>query len=122
MESWFGTPLTNGVTSRIWQRYKLDLSVSDQNNLKKATGQDQQSNPSTPGPGIWRISGKMQKYEENILKPRGELSNIKIDTPTEGKKNILTQSWYGGENHAVHGSKEMQKVSNGLHPTIKFVD
>lgn len=114
-------PPPSAVTSRVWQRYALDLSSDQQGDLTKHAPSKlkQESNPSAPGPGGWGIFGSEEKYEEEIFKPAGTLTgkqystlgNSRYTTEVHGGQRVAARtSWYGGENYAFIGSRLDKKT------------
>jgi hypothetical protein len=112
-ESFFGKPSPNKVTSRIWQRYVLDLGIKEAGDLKKNKIADlkQESNTSKGGPGLWGAAGGEEPYDELEHKPRGKLEASQVSFPHGGQKVVEFKSWYGGENHAFRLSSAAQAVT-----------
>lgn len=119
--SYFGDVRPPGsVTSRIWQRYELDLDQLHQTgDLGPRSRLEQQSNPSAPGPGWWGVLGSRETYKDKKLKPMGTLTGIpysalgsrRYSTHEHGGQRLVAcKSWYGGENHAFLGSRELKNT------------
>jgi hypothetical protein len=109
-ESWFDK-VSEGPTSRIWQRYVVDTSITSASALPLKIKSETESNYSGPGPGIWRIlSLNGQEYKEKKYKPRGTVKFQQIDVPHGGQKIIRIESHLSGENHAFLGSASQQTI------------
>ncbi|MEC5164262.1 MULTISPECIES: hypothetical protein [unclassified Janthinobacterium] len=114
-ESWFSKKTPNGPTSRIWQRYILDMNL--QNTGVKTNdrniGLETESNFSDSGPSGWKIlSYDGEKYENKAYKPRGTLNAAQVETPHGGQKIVRLVSHMAGENHAFLTSTVQQRVFN----------
>lgn len=109
-KSWFGQ-IQNGPTSRIWQRYSIDTSISE---IKDFNDPDKyllvtESNRSDSGPGLWKyLSEKGENYENKAYKPRGSLHITELKNPHPGQKSIRLISHLAGENHAFRTSTMQQ--------------
>jgi hypothetical protein len=112
-ESYFGDEDPSLVTSRIWQRYVLDLGIKKTGDLKKNTVAEleQESNPSKGGPGLWGAAGGEDRYLKKEHKPRGRLEASQVNIPHGGQKEVEYKSWYGGENHAFRMSSAAQATT-----------
>jgi hypothetical protein len=111
--SWFGKS-TGGPTSRIWQRYELNLDTIRVGNLTKdlTAKLGTESNFSGPGPGIWSIfSWGGQDYEKAKYKPRGTLNSTEVEVPHDAQKIVRIKSHLAGENHAFLTSELQQNVA-----------
>ena len=111
-KSWFEDEDKTLPTSRIWQRYKLDMNINEinVNKIKEITRLKTESNFSGPGPGIWRVlSINGEEYKNPLHKPRGKLEFLHIETPHSGQKIIRLKSHLAGENHAFISSSTQQK-------------
>jgi hypothetical protein len=111
--SWFETQ-TPGPTSRIWQRYELNLDkilVGDltENSVARL---ETQSNFSDSGPGLWKFfSWSGESYKDSRYKPRGLLTSSEVASPHDAQKIVRIKSYLAGENHAFLSSELQQKVS-----------
>jgi hypothetical protein len=121
-ESWFDQDKQDdNVTSRIWQRYMLDMNLQESADLTKApaTRLRTESNMSKPGPDLWRFLGGEESYFSENLKPRGTLKAKTVDTPHGAQKVVRLLSHYGGENHAFATSEFQQKyLKTTIVPTL----
>ena len=122
-ESWFGTTQKGDVTSRIWQRYTLDMDwreVGDFSAENSPAKPATESNFSGGGPGFWAFfSWGGEEYKDREHKPRGKLQVTSATEPHGGHKIIQTKSHYAGENHAFLSSKTQQSIFGGtIVPTL----
>jgi hypothetical protein len=102
-ESWAEGDKTRGnVTSRVWQRFKLDMALETAKDLSKdkAVNLKVASNTSKGGPGAWNIFAHTEDYKDPALQPKGTLKATHVSEPHAGQKEIILTSWYGGINHA----------------------
>jgi hypothetical protein len=110
-ESWFKTDPGNGATSRIWQRYDLDTSITPAAALPMDIPSRTESNFSGPGPGAWRITSiNGEQYDDKKYKPRGTVKLHEINVPHGGQKIIRIASHLSGENHAFITSTAQQTI------------
>jgi hypothetical protein len=119
--SFFGRTQPDAVTSRIWQRYILDLDLKAAGDLTgvPSVNLTQESNPSEGGPGLWSLFGGEEPYEAVEYKPRGTLNATKVSAPHGGQKEIDLLAWYGGENHAFRLSRTTEGITGGTFvPTL----
>ncbi len=115
-ESYFEKPPTeNDITSRIWQRYQLDMALEAATNLTKTPSAKlkQESNPSDSGPWPWSMAGSKEDYKKKEYKPSGTLEATKVNIPHNGQKEVEVRSWYGGENHAFLFSRTIHGLTEG---------
>lgn len=120
-DSYFGQNLSDVITSRIWQRYLLDADLKTSGDLTRdIKGKlKQESNPSSPGPGLWSAFGNEEPYKKEKYKPRGKLTATDVSVPHGGQKKISMTSWYGGENHAFLFSRTAVSLTNSTFvPTL----
>ena len=121
-ESWFGGPKQK-TTSRIWQRYSLDMDwrkTGDFSDKKTPADLETESNFSGSGPGLWKVfSWGGENYSDPKHKPRGKLQVTTVAEPHGGQKIIEMKSHYAGENHAFLSSKTQQSLFGGtIVPTL----
>ena len=114
-ESWFGTAKQSieKPTSRIWQRYLLDLSIKDTGDLTKhpSAKHEVESNFSDSGPGIWSpFSWNGENYTNLDYKPRGKIQAKSVEVPHAGQKTVRISSHLAGENHAFLTSTTQQDI------------
>ena len=101
-ESYAEGEAVTGNTSRVWQRFKLDMALKAAADLTedKPTKLKAASNTSKAGPGAWAIFGHTEDYTDPELQPKSTLKATHVLEPHAGQKTIILTSWYGGINHA----------------------
>ena len=126
-KSWFGGDIESeevgSVTSRIWQRYTLDMDWREAGDFSAKTSPAElrtESNFSGSGPGLWAVFSRGgENYNDPKHKPRGKLQVTAATEPHGGQKVIQTKSHYAGENHAFITSKAQQSIFGGtIVPTL----
>lgn len=122
-ESWFSEPQGDQPTSRIWQRYSLDMNLQNTGSLGElsSTNFATESNFSGAGPKLWSVfSYKGENYKKKSYKPRGTLHATRVETPHGGQKLVRVVSHLAGENHAFLTSKLQQdNVNTTIEPIAK---
>jgi len=124
-ESWFGNENTNQgkPTSRIWQRYKVDLAWNKTGDLsaKDSTAEPRTESNISSGDDhwFWGMFGGDEPYEDAKMKPRGKLVLTEASEPHGGQKILRLKSHFAGENHAFRASGFMERHAGVTHvPTL----
>lgn len=118
-ESWAEGEVESGTTSRVWQRFKLNMTLNTVGEISedKATSLKAGSNTSKPGPGIWSWLGHEEDYKQKTLQPRSTLKVTHALEPHAGQKEIILTSWYGGINHAF-GPIKSETITSTVVPVL----
>lgn len=121
-ESWANGDAPRGTTSRVWQRFQLDMALEKGGDLTKDKGSKLKvaSNTSDSGPGLWGMFGNEEPYLDKALQPKGTLAATLAQEPHAGQKHVALTAWYGGENHAFRTSIAQQELTG--HTVVPTLD
>lgn len=105
---------SGGVTSRVWQIYRCDLSVASKPKFQEALdlSEFEASNTSS---GPWEFSEWPEPYIKKKYRPNGTVTATDFEQDHAGEQVAEVDTWLGGKNFAFLGSRLDWTV---LHTTV----
>ncbi|MFM0645436.1 hypothetical protein PQR14_14000 [Paraburkholderia bryophila] len=106
------------ITSRVWQRYKCDLSMASKQKFQGVLDSTQYAASNTSS-GPWWASDGAEPYTQKKYQPAETVEADDFEQNHAGEQIAEVTSWYGGKNFAFLGSRlDWNTIHTTIVPTL----